>query len=110
MISSFQIAHKRTQEGRGSRSRARSGDRCSRNVPAIVKDGTAPHSFKHLSTRWARRSESDPFAARKVIHLGALIVGLRSWSAPGFAGKDAQGGPGTCHSSQSVGGGPLSAA
>ena len=38
------------------------------------------------------------------------MVGLRSWSAPGFAGKDAQDGPGTCHSSQSVGGGPLSAA
>jgi hypothetical protein len=51
--------------------------------------------------RWARRSESDPFAARKVIHLGAFDSGLAELvGSGGFAGKDAQGGPGTCHSSK----------
>jgi len=54
------------------------------------------------SEPWARRSESDPPEG--------LMAGLRSRAAPLFAGRDAQGGPSTCHSSQGAGGRPLAAA
>lgn len=37
------------------------------------------------SSAWARRSESDPLAAQKVIHLGACMAGLRGCPAPRFA-------------------------
>jgi hypothetical protein len=38
---------------------------------------------------WARRSESDPLAARKLMHSGAQTAGLVERRAPRFAGENA---------------------